>query len=121
MFVLEEYLAVIALAVVVSFAGALIVLLLLTLDKEARFFDKALSAGSFAMPLSWPRLWALMKIVETWQRLSVSSSQKVKRVLGRLHIGPRANSQWKTFSGRIAEEIFTRKDAAKDRTGRLMP
>ena len=121
MFVLEEYLAVIVLAVAVSWAGALIVLLLLTLDEEARFFDKALSAGSFAMPPAWPRLWALMKIVETWQRLSVSSSQKVKRVLGRLHIAPRANSQWKTFSGRIVKEIFTRTDAVKHRTGRLMP
>jgi hypothetical protein len=121
MFVLEEYLAVIVLAVVVSFAGSLIVLLLLTPNEEARFFDKALSAGSFAMPPSWPRLWPLMKIVETWQRLSVDSSQEVKRVLRRLHIGPRANTQWKTFSGRIVKEIFTRKDAAKDRTGRLMP
>lgn len=121
MFVLEEYLAVIVLAVVVSFAGALIVLLLLTLDKETRFFDKALSARSFAMPPSWPRLWPLMKIVETSQRLSVSSSQKVKRVLRRLHIGPRANSQWKTFSGRIVKQIFTGTDAAKDRRGRLMP
>jgi hypothetical protein len=121
MFVLEEYLAVIVLAVVVSFAGALIVLLLLTLGKEARFFDKALSGGNFAMPPSWPRLWPLMKIVETSQRLSVSSSQKVKRVLRRLHIGARANSQWKTFSGRIVKEIFTRTPAAKDRRGRLMP
>jgi hypothetical protein len=121
MYVVEEYLAAIILAVVVSFAGALIVLLLLTLDEEARFFDKALSAGSFAMPPAWPRLWPLMKIVETSQRLSVSSSQKVKRVLRRLHIGPRANSQWETFSGRIVKEIFTRTDAAEDRTGRLMP
>lgn len=121
MFVLEEYLAVIVLAVVVSFAGALVVLLLLTLDEEPRFFKKALSTASFAMPPAWPRLWALVKVVETWQRLSVSSSQKVKRVLRRLHIGPRANSQWKTFSGRIVKEIFARTDTAKDRTGRLMP
>ena len=121
MFVLEEYLAVIVLAVVLSFAGALIVLLLSTLDKEAGFFDKALSAGSFAMPPSWPRLWPLTKIVETSQKLSVSSSQKVKRALQRLHIGPWANSWWKTFSGRIVKEIFTRTDAAKDRRGRLMP
>jgi len=121
MFVLEEYLAVIVLAVVVSFGGALIVVLLLTLNEEARFFGKALSTGSFAMPPSWPRLWPLMKIVETSQRLSVSSSEKVKRLLRRLHIGPRANSQWKTFSGRTVKEIFTRTDAAKDRTGRLMP
>ena len=48
MYVLEEYLAAVILTVVVSFAGALIVLLLSTLDEEARFFDKALSAGSFA-------------------------------------------------------------------------
>jgi hypothetical protein len=121
MYVLEEYLAVIVLAVVVSFAGSLAVVLLLTPNEEARFFGKALSTGSFAMPPSWPRLWPLMKIVETSQRLSVGSSQKVKRVLGQLHIGPRANSQWKTFSGRIVKEIFTRTDAAKDRTGRLMP
>jgi len=121
MYVLEEYLAAVILTVVVSFAGALIVLLLLTLDKEARFFDKALSAGNIARPPSWPRLWPLMKIVETSQRLSVSSSQKAKRVLRRLHIGPWANSQWKTFSGRIVKEIFTRTDAVKHRTGRLMP
>jgi hypothetical protein len=121
MFVLKEYLVVIVLAVVVSFAGSLIVLLLLTLNEEARFLHKALSTGSFAMLPAWPRLWPLMKIAETSQRLSVSSSQKIKRVLRRLHIGPRANSQWKTFSGRIVKEIFTRTDAAKDRTGRLMP
>jgi len=121
MFVLEEYLAVIVLAVVVSFAGSMILLLVLTLQEEKQFLDRGLFTARFVMPPSWPRLWALMKIVETWQRLSVRSPQKVKRVLRRLHIGPRANSQWKTFSVRIVKEIFTRTDAAKDRTGRLMP
>jgi hypothetical protein len=108
MYVVEEYLAAIVLAIGVSFAGWVILLVLAALHEEGHFLDRALSAGSFAMPPSWPRLWPLMKIVETSQRLSVSSSQKAKRVLRRLHIGPRANSQWKTFSGRIVKEIFKR-------------
>jgi hypothetical protein len=120
-YVLEEYLAVIVLAIVLGIAAMAILALVLTLHEEDQLFDHALLRGSFALPPSWPRLWPLMKIVETWQGLSVGSSQKVKRVLRRLHIGPRADSQWKTFSGRIVKEIFARTDAAKDRTGRLMP
>jgi hypothetical protein len=119
MYVVEEYLAAIMLAIGLTFTGALVVLLLRR-DEEARFLDEALFKGSFAKPPAWPKFWALMKIMETWQRFSVSSSQKVKTVLRRLHIGPRTNSRWWRFCGRIAQEILTRKDAARDWTRRLM-
>jgi len=119
--VLEEYLAAIILAIALGIEGMVIRALVLTRHQEGQLFDRALLTGSFALPPAWPGAWPLMKIVETSQRLSVSSSQKAKRGLRRLHIGPRANSQWKTFSGRIVKEIFTRTDEAKDRTGRLMP
>ena len=122
MYALEEYLAAVVLAIVLAFAGTAIVLaVLLTLHKEDSLFDGAFATDSFALPPLWPRLWVLMTIVERWQRLSVSSHQKVKRVLRRLHMGLRANIQWKTFSGRIVKEIFTRAHAGKDRIGRLMP
>jgi len=87
----------------VSFAGSLIVLLLLTPNEEARFFDKALSTGSFAVPSSWPRLLALMKIAERWQRFSVSSSQKARRVFWRLDIVSWASNSCKAASDRIVK------------------
>ena len=56
MYVVEEYLAAIIMAVVVSFAGSMSLLLVLTLQEEKQFLDRGLFTGRFVMPPSWPRL-----------------------------------------------------------------
>ena len=117
MYVLEECLAVIVLAIVLGVAAMVILALVLTLHEEDRLFDHALLTGSFALPPSWPRLWAVMKIAERWQGFSVSSSQKARRVFRRLDIVSWARNSCKAGPDRIAKEIR----AAKDRTGQLMP
>jgi len=86
MYVLEEYLAVIILAIALGIAGMAVVVLVLMVHEEGRLLDRALLTGSFALPHSWPKLWAVIKIAERWQRFSVSSSQKVRRVFRRLDI-----------------------------------
>jgi hypothetical protein len=121
MYVLEEYLAAIVLAIGLGIAGMAILVLVLMVHEEDRLLDRALLTGTFALPHSWPKLWAVMKIAERGQRFSVSSSQKARRVFRRLDIVSRAGNLCKAASGRIVKEIFTRTDAAKDRTGRLMP
>jgi len=121
MYVLEEYLAAIVLAIVLGIVGIVILALVVGLHEEERFLDRALLTGSLALPHSWPRLWAVMKIAERWQRFSVSSSQKARRVFRRLGIVSPAGNSCKAASGRIGKEILTRTDAAKDRTGQLMP
>lgn len=80
MYVLEEYLAVIVLAIVLGIAATAILALVVGLHEEERLFDRVLLPGSLALPHSWPKLWAVMKIAERWQRFSVSSSQKARRV-----------------------------------------
>lgn len=117
MFVLEEYLAVIAIAIAMSSVGFAILLLILKLSGKTDFLERAASTGGIALPPSWPKLWAVMKIAERWQRFSVSSSQKARRVFRRLDIVSRAGNSCKAASDRIAKEIR----AAKDRTGQLMP
>ena len=86
MYVLEEYLAVIVLAIVLGIAATAILALVVGLHEEERLFDRVLLTGSLALPHSWPKLWAVMKIAERWQRFSVSSSQKARRVFRRLDI-----------------------------------
>lgn len=91
--------------------------LLLMLRGEDRLFDPDLVTDIIALPPSWPNLWVVMKIVERWQRYSVSSSQKARRVFRRLDIVSWAANSCKAASGRIGKEIR----AVKDRTGRLIP
>lgn len=117
MFVLEEYLAAVVIAIAMSSVGFAILMAILKLSGETDFLERAATRGSLALPHSWPKLWAVMKIGERWQTFSVSSSQKARRVFRRLDIVSRAGNSCKATSDRIAKEIR----AAKDRTGQLMP
>ena len=78
MYVLEEYLAVIVLAVVLGIAAMAILALVLTLREEDRFFDHALLTGTFAPPPSWPRIWLAMRIAERWRALPISFGRCAK-------------------------------------------
>jgi hypothetical protein len=117
MYVLEEYLAAIVLAIGLGIWGIAILTLVVGLQEEERFLDRVLLTGSVALPRSWPKLWAVMKIAERWQRFSVSSSQKARRVFRRLDIVSRAGNLCKAASGRMGNEVR----AVKDRTARLIP
>lgn len=117
MYLLEEFLAILVLATLLGSAGTVILIITLMLHDEGHLFDRALSTGSFALPPSWPKLWAVMKIAERWQKLSVSSSQKARRVFRRLGVVSWAGNTCKVAFGRIGKEIR----AVEDRTGRLIP
>jgi hypothetical protein len=67
MYVLDEYLMVVGLVVGVSFAGWVICMVVVILDKERHFFDSGFSPEIFALPPSWPRLWLAMRIADRWR------------------------------------------------------
>jgi hypothetical protein len=98
MFVLEEYLAVIVLAVLVSFAGSLILLLVLTRSEEAGFLDKAVSPGAFAMPPAWPRLRLATKMADRWRAVRLSVREHARLWSLRVHLGSWVTSRWETYA-----------------------
>jgi hypothetical protein len=75
---LEEYLAVIVLAIVLGIAAMTILALVLMLHEEDSLFDRALLTGTFALPPSWPRIWLAMRIAKKWRALPMSFSRRAK-------------------------------------------
>jgi hypothetical protein len=69
MYLLEEYLAAILVAVFLGFAGSVILLVLSTLITETRLLDRALPQGVVTLPPHWPRLWLFMRIARRWREL----------------------------------------------------
>jgi hypothetical protein len=78
-YILEEYLAVIVLAIALGVAGTAMLILVLPLNEEEdRLFEHALPTGTFALPPQWPRLWLLMTVAEMWRALSISFGRRAK-------------------------------------------
>jgi len=69
MYLLEEYLAAILIAVFLGFAGTVILLVLSTLIAETRIFDRALPQGVVTLPPHGPRLWLFMRLARRWREL----------------------------------------------------
>jgi len=78
MYVLEEYLAVIILAIALGIAGMAIVVLVLMVYDEDRLSHRALLTGSFALPPSWSRVWLAMRIAERWRALPMCFGRRAK-------------------------------------------
>lgn len=78
MFVVEEYLAAVVVAIAMSCVGFAILLVILKLTDEMDFLERAASRGGLALPPSWPRLWLLMKVVDRWQRVFLALGQRRK-------------------------------------------
>lgn len=76
MFILEEYLAAIALAILVALVGSVLVLTVLTLTREGDVFERSLLSGSVVLPPSWRRLWLAMKVADKWRALSVTRGHR---------------------------------------------
>lgn len=78
MYLLEEYVAAVALAILAGLAATIIWAVVLTLREEERSFDRALSTGCFALPPSWPRLWLVMAIAQRWRGVPVAISWRTR-------------------------------------------
>ena len=78
MYVLEEYLAAIILAIALGIAEMAILVLVLMVHEEDRLLDRALLTGSFALPPSWSRVWLAMRIAERWRALPISFGRRAK-------------------------------------------
>jgi len=116
MYLLEEYLAAILIAVFLGFAGTVILLVLSMLITETRLLDRVLPRGVVTLPPHWPRLWLFMRLARRWRELPPALLGRVSLWWRRVNFGLWTCSAWK-HSGRegVAQEQNLDEKAVNER------
>jgi hypothetical protein len=70
MYVIEEYLVIIVLAILLGVVGSGVVAAFLLLDREGRVFDGALHLASLALARLWPKFWLLQRIGDSRRKVA---------------------------------------------------
>ena len=105
MYLLQEYLAAILVAVFLGFAGSVILLVLSTLITETGLLHRALPHGVVTLTPHGPRLWLLMRFARRWRELPPAILGRVSLWWQRVNFRLWTYSAWKpSRRGRVAQK-----------------